>query len=250
MRRSQSSLGILLNYTDADGDSISLTGLVPIVVENDVPIAVSPQPAVLLNFLGSNFTGMLDLDEDVDNNVGADGPGTIGFRSALQGTDSGLTSGGQPIIYYIIGNVLFGATGGAPNAGTVFTITLNQTPGRSEDYTVTMLGRVDSVTRVEFTDSSFDFVGGNAPWSGYVPAGQDTNPVNDDSSDLLVTPFGAATGINGNAISIGASGGGGGQNIGAGEGVRLDFVTDLTGNPNGAGGYNAGSPIPQSGPYV
>ena len=31
-------------------------------------------------------------------------------------------------------------------------------------------------------------------------------------------------GINGNANSIGASGGGGGQNIGEDEGVRLDFV--------------------------
>ena len=108
-------LGVLLNYTDADGDSILLTGRVPIVVENDVPTAVSPADATLVNALGRSFTGTLDLvNGDVDNNVGADEPGTIGFRSALQGANSGLTSSGQPIIYYIVGNVLFGATVALP----------------------------------------------------------------------------------------------------------------------------------------
>ena len=232
--------GVLLNYTDADGDSISLTGLVPIVVENDVPTPVSPQPAVLTNFAGVSFTGTLDVDGNVDNNIGADQPGTIGWPSILQGTDSGLTSNGQPIFYYIVGDVLFGTTGGGPNDGRVFSIALVHNQSGPDTYTVTMDARVDSVTKIEFTDGSYNFVGGNDPWAGFVPAGP---PVDDNSSDLLLTPFGTATGINGNANSAGASGGGGGQNIGAGEGIRLDFVTDLAGNPAGSGGYYAGSPL-------
>ena len=245
------NLSPTLNYTDADGDVIQLFNDVTIVVENDVPTTVSPQPAVLTNFAGVSFTGTLDLDADVDNNIGADQPGTIGWPSILQGADSGLTSNGQPIIYYIVGDVLFGATGGGPNDGRVFSIALVHNQSGPDTYTVTMDARVDSVTKIEFTDGSYNFVGGNDPWAGFVPAGQENIPVNDNSSDLLLTPFGTATGINGNANSAGASGGGGGQNIGAGEGVRLDFVTDLAGNPNGPGGYYAGgSPIPQSGPYV
>ena len=49
---------------------------------------------------------------------------------------------------------------------------------------------------------------------------------------------GAGNTINGNANSAGVSGGGNGQSIGTGEGIRLDYVNDLTGNPAGSGGFN------------
>ena len=59
--------------------------------------------------------------------------------------------------------------------------------------------------------------------------------------DVLVTPTGAATTINGTANSIGAGNASGGQNIGQTEGVRFDFVEDLIGNPAGSGGYGDGT---------
>ena len=58
-------------------------------------------------------------------------------------------------------------------------------------------------------------------------------PITDGSDDLLLTPVGAGTSINGNANAAGISGGGNGLFIGTGEGIRLDFVNDLTGNPAG-----------------
>ena len=64
-------------------------------------------------------------------------------------------------------------------------------------------------------------------------------PVPDGSDDLLLTPAGAGTTINGNANAAGVSGGSGsGLGIGSGEAIRLDYVNDLTGNPAGSGGFD------------
>ena len=68
-----------------------------------------------------------------------------------------------------------------------------------------------------------------------MPTGQEFGgtPIPDGSEDLLLTPVGAGTSINGNANAAGISGGGNGIFIGTNEGIRLDFVNDLTGNPAG-----------------
>ena len=64
-------------------------------------------------------------------------------------------------------------------------------------------------------------------------------PLPDGSDDLLLTPAGVGTTINGNANAAGVSGGGGsGLAIGSGEAIRLDYVNDLTGNPAGSGGFD------------
>ena len=64
-------------------------------------------------------------------------------------------------------------------------------------------------------------------------------PVPDGSDDLLLTPAGVGTTINGNANAAGVSGGSGsGLGIGSGEAIRLDYVNDLTGNPAGSGGFD------------
>ena len=103
-----------------------------------------------------------------------------------------------------------------------------------------MSGIVDTKSTINFNDGTYDFTGGNTAWAGFVPNGQQFGgtPVPDGSDDLLLTPVGAGTTINGNANAAGVSGGGNGLGIGTGEGIRLDYVNDLTGNPAGSGGFN------------
>ena len=89
--------------------------------------------------------------------------------------------------------------------------------------------------------ATHDFTGGNTAWAGFVPNGQGfgQTPVPDGSDDLLLTPAGVGTTINGNANAAGVSGGSGsGLGIGSGEAIRLDYVNDLTGNPAGSGGFD------------
>ena len=59
--------------------------------------------------------------------------------------------------------------------------------------------------------ATHDFTGGNTAWAGFVPNGQGfgETPIPDGSDDLLLTPVGAGTTINGNANAAGVSGGGG-----------------------------------------
>ncbi|PBB89756.1 hypothetical protein CK215_26075, partial [Mesorhizobium sp. WSM3864] len=217
-------------YTATDANGNTVTGTVKIDVVDDVPTAVSPDYAVLANGPGNPVTFALDADHLVSNNYGADGAGTVRFAASLDGTDSGLTSGGVHIIYDVSpdGHTLTGTANGA----TVLTVTLNPS---NATYSVDMDGTVDSLSQVTFTNGSYAFYGGNSPWAGFVPAGQQNNPVTDDSKDVLFTPLGAGTTINGNANSFGVGGGFAGQNIGSGEGIRVDFVQDLTGSAMTAG---------------
>ena len=104
----------------------------------------------------------------------------------------------------------------------------------------TWVGIVDTQSTINFNGGTYNFTGGNTAWAGFVPIGQQFGgtPIADGSHDLLLTPVGAGTTINGNANSAGISGGGNGQQIGTGEGIRLDYVKDLTGNPAGSGGFD------------
>src|SRR5204862_289648 len=110
--------GSLLNYTDADTDSIDLGGNVTIVVENDIPkLATSPTNAGgqvdedLLN--NGNSVGNPDAANsgtvvagDVTTSgslgglvlVGADEPGKFSLDS-LTNAASGLTSKGVAVVY-------------------------------------------------------------------------------------------------------------------------------------------------------
>ena len=228
-----------LFYRAADNDTnpdVVTTGKLSITFNDDAPTAISSAAVALNNMSGSSNTANLDIDT-IANNVGADG-GTVRFSPSLAGP-SALTSNGQTINYAISGDGLT-LTGSTALAGTIFTVVLAPFASPTPTYTVTMSGRVDSATNVDFNDGTYDFLGGNDPWAGFTPLGQNPNrsggvPVNDNSLDLLLTPIGAsASSINGNGNAAGAGGGGAGQNIGTGEGIRLDFVEDLAGNPSGS----------------
>jgi VCBS repeat-containing protein len=221
-------------YTVTDANGNTTTGSITVDIVDDVPTATIADHAVLQNSTGLPVTFGLDFDNSLLNNYGADG-GTVRFAASLNEISSGLTSGSVTITYVVSGGglILTGMAGTTP----VFVLTLDPA---TATYTVDMNAPVDSISTIDFNNGSYTFVGGNGAWAGFVPTGQNFGgtPVNDNSKDLLLTPFGTATTINGNANSAGAGGGAGGQNIGVLEGVRIDFIEDLTGNPAGALGYD------------
>lgn len=194
-------------------------------VEDDVPFVMTPAMGVMLNQSGVTGTFLLDGDGTLSNNYGADG-GSIRFDSALNGSNSGLTSGGLPITYSLSSNgtVLTAATA----AGTVFIATLQPA---SATYQVQMIGEVDGgQTTIDFNGGGYNFVGGNGPWAGFTA-------VANDSKDLLLTAM--TGGVDGGTVNTTANTGGisGGASIGLGEAMRIDFVVDLTGSPGSSGSY-------------
>ncbi|HEX8028051.1 MAG TPA: VCBS domain-containing protein, partial [Vicinamibacterales bacterium] len=222
-----------VTLTDTDGESDTDTLSVRIV--DDVPSPVVPTPISVKN--GADAPVSQALDPNASNNYGADG-GTVRFLSSLNGSNSGLTSNFVPILYTRLDDhTLVGKAG----ATTIFTITLN--PATST-YSVDMDGAIDSTTDIKFDLNSYNFVGGNNSWAGFIGKGETVAvPINNDSQDLLLTPAinGARDGsVNTTANTGGITGGGGaGSAVGSTETFRVDFVTDLRGNPaDGSGDYD------------
>jgi hypothetical protein len=160
----------------------------------------------------------------------------------------GFENSGDPLTYAISddGQTLYGFVDegdGEFGAGDheVLEIEL-QTGVDGNEYTVTMHDSVDTTVTFQFTEEAYDFVGGNDTWAGFalndqVEGAPGDVPLNDDSKDLLLTPLGTGTAVNGNATSAGTTGPIAGQNIGNTEGMRVDYVSDLTGIPT-PGDYN------------
>jgi hypothetical protein len=244
-----------LTYSVSDSDDDSAGGTLAINVDDDTPNTVVTQNAVVNNAAGGPATFNLDSDVNIDNNFGADRPGTIKFPTSLEGA-SGLTSIGQPVTYHVSadGKTLIATTSAtdpflnlADTSKWVFKVDLKPDGAlatANDKYDVTVYAPVDSINDVDFTDGSYNFVGGNTHWVGY------TQPSVPNSSDLLVTPTNNGGSANGTANQIGAGGGGGGQSVGAGEGLRLDFVTDLVGSPSSGPGYTPPSNHTYSGHYA
>ena len=251
-----------LTYTVQDADGDTTTGTLQVIIDDDTPIEVLPESIYLINQDNTAESGKLDIDENIDDNVGADQLGSIRFDPALDGTDSGLTSNTQTIYYHLSsdGQTLVASTLDTydadtfdplnPNPETVFIVVLD-TDGSlataNDTYIVEMFGTVDGgASTIDFSSGNFDFVGGNDPWAGFVPSGQGPSdtPVDDDSQDLLLTPI--VNGMDGGTINSSAiSGGvGSGNSVGMDEGVRIDFVVDLTGDPQkdaNPGDYSTGA---------
>ena len=232
--------GPVVQASDADNDTIDAIGSVLVTIDDDSPIAVAPVAADVTNGPAPvEGPFLLDADGTLANNYGGDGAGTVRFSAALDGADSGMTSSFQTITYVLDdGQTLRGVTGfGTLDETTIFTVTLD--PG-SATYSVDMDGSIDSTSDVSFSPLTNNFVGGNNSWAGFLPLNEDENTaIDNDSQDLLLTPA-----INGNDSSTinstaNTGGVGGGASVGSGETFRVDFVTDLRGDPaDGAGNYN------------
>jgi VCBS repeat-containing protein len=197
--------------TDQDNQTANDTLVATII--DDVPTAVVPDHAELLNVAGNPFPFSLDNDLTLSNNFGADG-GTVVFLPSLNGTPSGLTSHGTSIIYNVSpdGHTLTGVAGPT----TVFVITLDPA---TATYSVDMNDVVDSTTRVDFDAGAFNFVGGNNEWAEFIPVGETVGtPIDNNSSDLLLTPQ-----INHQfASSINSNNGSGGVGTGGNVGSSAD----------------------------
>ncbi|WP_408908879.1 DUF5801 repeats-in-toxin domain-containing protein [Aeromonas hydrophila] len=207
-------------------DNVTLVRDFIVQVEDDVPVVMTPAMGVMLNQSGVTGIFLLDGDGTLSNNYGGDG-GSIRFDSSLNGSSSGMTSGGLPVTYTLSsdGITLTAATA----AGTVFIATLQPASGT---YQVQMIGEVDGgQTTIDFNGGGYNFVGGNASWAGFNTA------ANDNSKDLLLTAM--TNGVDGGTVNTSANTGGisGGSSVGSGEAMRIDFVIDLTGSPVSGGSY-------------
>ena len=224
---------LVFNFNVKDGDGDVATASLTIQINDDTPTRLYPDLAILNNAIGATTTASLDIVDDLlSDNYGADG-GTVRFDPALTGTNSGLTAGMAPILYSVSADGL--TLTGIANGTTIFTAVLDPS---TATYQVTMSAKIDSYTHVDFNDGGYNFVGGNNAWSGFIPSTESSSsPIDNNSSDLLLTPIinGANSGtINSNANSGGISSG---ASVGAGEAMRVDFITDLRGDPAGSGGY-------------
>ncbi|MFC1684089.1 type I secretion C-terminal target domain-containing protein, partial [Pseudomonadota bacterium] len=226
----------------SDGTA-SATDTVTIHIVDDEPSAIDPAMTFVTNNIGQTATGIpLDLDTNIDNNVGADQTGTLSFANiGVNGTDSGKETGGAPIHVYtngtiLIGSTLIGSTYAAvlADAGAqVFTITLNLdgSYGSSSDtYSFELHQQIDGgITTFNVSDVGFDFVGGNDPYAYFDDT--ITTDANGDQ-DVLLTPVDGTT-VNTNANEGGISGG---NSVGAGEAMRVDYVHGISGDSSASPG--------------
>jgi Ca2+-binding RTX toxin-like protein len=184
-----SDLGQFVKATDADGDSVTLDGLVNVTVQNDVP-AVVPEGATLNvheDALGRDGTDGLtspdnnddadypnqgnidDVDRDTDSasvnldslvSTGADEPVTFGLSIGDNDyVDSGLTSRGDNVYIVEEGGILVGVTYENNTAGgtvdrTVFEISL-ETDYTDPDSPLTNLV-FDLDDQIDHTDAPDD----------------------------------------------------------------------------------------------
>ncbi|MFC1844672.1 DUF5801 repeats-in-toxin domain-containing protein, partial [Thermodesulfobacteriota bacterium] len=244
---SNNVLSAVVTATDGDGDTDTASTDIgdQILFSDDGPSAITPDDAYLVNQVSDpeeSDTRPLDIDLDIDNNMGADQEGgTVKFNTETQhGVDSLLTANAGSEIYLYIsgsGETLVGSTYNweeeldpeAPTADyiiaeqsttKVFTVELLSSED-PDNYTFTLHQQIDGGAG-EFNtfEGTWSFSGTNKAFTYY------TDESGNDLPSVLVTPTGVATSTNGTANEIGASGfgGGGGQDIGANEGVRVDFI--------------------------
>ncbi|MCT2558920.1 DUF5801 domain-containing protein [Tsuneonella sp. YG55] len=220
------SIDLAYQITDQDNDPSIAPGTLNVLFDDDTPRAISPEAASLSNNATGSDTGYLSID-GLTNDYGADGPGSVRFSQSLETISTGLTSGAAPIKYDVSadGLTLVAYTGTDPVAGKVFMVVIDPT---TNQYSIQMSGSVDSVTKVSLDPTDASFVGGNDPWAGFDRAGP---------TDILLTPTGTGDQtLNTSNILLGV---GGGNAVDNGEGVRIDFVNNLSGNPAKSvnGGY-------------
>ena len=100
----ENDLTFTVNYVTTDHDGDTATSSLSINVNDDTPVAISPQHAFLPDNATATVTVALDGDGQIDNNVGADQAGTLTFVNITNGEDSGFTSGGDPILLFVTGD--------------------------------------------------------------------------------------------------------------------------------------------------
>ena len=249
------------------GDSFTVTvtdsadafesATVDIDIIDDIPSGFTPESASVENTVNASLTDLsLDInDDDIHNNVGADQFGNLSFTvadgTAVEGSFAGgeaevLTSGGNPIYYYVVDNFLYGSTTAladwdAENPDNlVFQVELKLDTAGSDFYDFDLFQKIDPQL-TEFTvegNDAYDFVGGN---TDYIYFDIDDAAI---SPDILISPLaydGTSTTLSGtmnaNADQTGTNQG---PLIEFTEGARVNFVSGVGGTPNsGNPGYES-----------
>ncbi|MGJ0486183.1 MAG: retention module-containing protein [Methylomicrobium sp.] len=203
-----------LTYSILDSDGSPSSGTLNITFDDDAPSAYNPVDGLLNNAIGDSVTGSLNSL----NSLGADrytsGSTNVIF-SAAQEHDSGLTSGGDTVYYYVSadGKTLTASTsvteGAVNGTNTIFTVGINDA---TDQYTVTMYGTLDNNSGSSFGNLSGTGEAGN-------PGFKIVESTTSDKLEILFTPLGAATSVNSDSDDVAA----GSQFIVSGDGLRIDF---------------------------
>jgi hypothetical protein len=233
----QSGETMQLRVFDNEGD-VSEPVALDITVNDDGPADFDPTPVILVNSGDGAGSGPLDMFD----NMGADDLGSVVFTGGNDGDLlMGLFNGGvtsEPVMYKSEDIVLTGfgtdtLVGiSADTNNVILKIELNpDTTDESQDqYTITFFTELNDGSGFVFDDFSTAPAGKNM-WIGLDKDGLDINDPSDptpDSEDLLITAFnnGAIGNVNTSSTDIGADN----QWLTDGQGIRLDFVTDVRRN--------------------
>ncbi|WP_162199487.1 beta strand repeat-containing protein [Aurantiacibacter marinus] len=226
----ESPAGESFGYRVTDADGNTFEGTIAVTIVDDVPFAFAPDAAFIFNKSGAVAAGPLhlDIDDNIFDNFGADGPGSVSFANITSGvttlSSSGgtpLTSSGDPIVLVLTnGGQTLEARAGTSTGDVVFTVALQQ---GASTYTVQMgTAPLDNGSGFSFSNLSGG-TAGNPPFKLIDSA-------TSGSTELAVTPRGTATTVNSDSDDIAA----GSQFIGFPDGIRFDFG-DFTYFPNGGG---------------
>ena len=219
------------NYVLTDGDTgdTSPPAALTITILDDEPSDISPMTAFVVNSGDAIGNGALDFF----GNVGADQSGDVVFTDIEDGVSTlpVTTQGGETV--YLYGNETGVLTGWTQNPGgsqetKVFTITLHPdgTDESLDYYTVDFDVKLDDGSR-DFSDFSLA-PAGQSQWIGIDVDGNVIDVDHNDSTDLLITGLPTGNSVNTSNTDIGS----GNQHVGTGEGLRLDFVQDVTYGPD------------------
>ena len=241
----ENDITVNLGYQLTDGDGDTASGSLQLTVDDDAPIGLAPEEAVLVNTPGSNATYDLDYDANIDNNVGADQVGRIAFANITNGqTATGivngstaiLSAGGQLVQLFLVDNDnnaltpdrLEAWTGGLNTGTKIFQVTLQPDGGlgTSDDhYRVDVFSAIGA-TQITTVDN-FSALGSNSQQFKALDAPGTTQ-------DLLFSGYkrsanGSDNAASGEAVSASSTGIGVANNsMNDGESLRIDFVNDLT----------------------
>ena len=225
--------------TDSDGDFDTAdadVGRGVFAIQDDGPDPYDPCPDEVISVNDPDadpFTGSLNLPD-----VGEDEPGVVSFGVAdgdpvLDTEGNPVTSGEDPLFYFINDLGVLEARVGDETGELIFTITLNG----DGTFTYDQVGQIGIGGTINFDDlTSSD--AGNAQFAGI---GAD-DPATEVDVLLSAEKDGSSDTVNTDSDSIGSQN----QSMDAGETVRIDFVSNLESGGATPSGFTYGNHVTSS----
>ncbi len=247
--------------TDVDGDSVT-QGL-SVDVDDDSPVAITPESETLVNQPNSISNDnppppYLDDDQNIDDDVGADQVGTIAFANITNGDQAtgvingetvNLTSGGELIQLFLVDHDtdsttpdrLEGWTGGLNTGTKIFQVTLNPDGDlltSNDTYNVELFEQIGAVTTTVLDDLGFDEAGNKA--FNFITV--DDPSTTSDTEALLFSgyllnangSFNSIGTVNSNSTAIGVNN----QSMNDGEVLGIDFANNVSVSNSANNTYN------------